>query len=260
MTSHVCKVLEALIRDAIVQHLEVNESINKSQHGFMKHRSCLTNLLEFFEDVTSFVDKGDPVDVIFLDFQKAFDKVPHKRLLKKVKTIGIGGEIYSWLEDWLKDRKQRVCLGGVSSDWVKVSSGVPQGSVLGPLLFLIYINDIDDDISSKILKFADDTKLYRNVATVNDIEQLSSDLDKLMCWSQEWMMLFNVDKCKVMHIGHRNAKVNYKMNGMALEEIQEERDLGVLVQNDLKCGRQCAKVVHTANRVLGLIRRRFRNF
>jgi hypothetical protein len=142
LTTHVCKVLE----------------VNDSQHGFVKGRSCLTNLLGFFKDITAMVDKGEPVDVIYLDFQKAFDKVPHRRLMRKVSAMGIGGEIYNWIEDWLRDRKQRVCLTGSSSGWANVSSGVPQGSVLGPLLFLIYINDIDNGIASKILKFANDMK------------------------------------------------------------------------------------------------------
>jgi ribonuclease P/MRP protein subunit RPP40 len=260
LTTHVCKVLEALVKDVIIAHLQKYNLINDSQHGFVKGRSCLTNLLGFFEDITAMVDKGEPVDVIYLDFQKAFDKVPHRRLMKKVSAMGIGGEIYNWIEDWLRDRKQRVCLTGSSSGWANVSSGVPQGSVLGPLLFLIYINDIDNGIASKILKFADDTKLYRQVGTAEDIANLRSDLGKLVGWSKEWLMLFNVEKCKVMHIGVGNGKAGYKMDGVQLQEVHEEMDLGVLVQDNLKCAQQCAKVVGKANRVLGMIKRTFKNF
>ena len=124
---------------------------------------------------------------------------------------------------------------GSNSKWTRVKSGVPQGSVLGPLLFLIYINDIDDSVCSNLLKFADDTKVFSVVPTQNDIDRLQRDLLNLCNWSQDWLMLFNVDKCKVMHIGLNNSKAKYEMNGKYLEEVTEERDLGVIFQNDLKC-------------------------
>ena len=129
----------------------------------MKNRSCLTNLLQFLETVTDYINKGYPVDVIYLDFQKAFDKVPHRMLIHKLTAHGIGGKVLNWIRDWLSGRERRVVLLGSTSTWSPVKSGVPQGAVLGPVLFLIYIIDIDDVVSSKILKFADDTKLYRAV-------------------------------------------------------------------------------------------------
>jgi hypothetical protein len=210
--------------------------------------------------VTEWVDNGEPVDVIYLDFQKAFDKVPHKRLLHKVKGMGIEGDLLHWIQDWLKNRKQRVCMTNECSDWADVTSGVPQGSVLGPLLFLMYINDIDEGVTNKLLKFADDTKLFGKVGTMEDIERLRADLVKLVKWSEEWLMLFNVDKCKVMHVGHNNPKEQYTMGEGVLQRICEELDLGVIVQDNLKCAGQCAKVVKTANRVLGMIKRTFGNF
>jgi len=207
--------------------------------------------------VTHYIDHGYPIDVIYLDFQKAFDKVPHKRLKMKIDALGITGEVLNWIENWLKDREQRVVLLGSNSKWTRVKSGVPQGSVLGPLLFLIYINDIDDSVCSNLLKFADDTKVFSVVHTKNDIDRLQKDLLNLGNWSQDWLMLFNVDKCKVMHLGINNNKANYELNGKTLEEVIEERDLGVIIQNDLKCTKQCLKVVSTANKVLGMIKRSF---
>jgi hypothetical protein len=139
LTSHICKVLESIIKDSLVDYLHKNNLIRDTQHGFVKKRSCLTNLLEFLEFVSSYIDRGFPVDVIYLDFQKAFDKVPHRRLMLKINSLGISGSIFKWIENWLQDREQKVVMLGSSSRWIKVKSGVPQGSVLGPLLFLIYI-------------------------------------------------------------------------------------------------------------------------
>jgi ribonuclease P/MRP protein subunit RPP40 len=227
--------------------------IRDTQDGFVKKRSCLTNLLEFLEFVSSYVDRGFPVDVIYLDFQKAFDNVPHRRLMLKINSLGINGSIFKWIENWLQDREQKVVMLGSSSRWIKVKSGVPQGSVLGPLLFLIYINDIDDVVASKILKFADDTKLYGVVANQQDIERLKNDLKNLCNWSADWLMLFNVDKCIS---GIIKVKA-HEMNRKDLEEISEERDLEVIVQQDLKWSKQCSKSVSTANRILGMIKRSF---
>ena len=163
LTSQLCKVLESLMSDQIVRHLENNQLIGETQHGFRKGRSCLTNILSFLDKVTSSIDSGSSIDVVFLDFAKAFDKVPHQRLLSKLKSHGISGKVFKWIENWLAGRVQSVQVKGINSIWEAVTSGVPQGSGLGPVLFLIYINDLDDDILSWILKFADDTKIFSSV-------------------------------------------------------------------------------------------------
>jgi len=168
------------LSDKIVEHLEKHELIRESQHGFVKKKSCLSNLLVFIEEVTSYLDSGYPVDVIYLDFQKAFDKVPHHRLLMKLQAHGIGGNVLQWIGNWLSGRKQRVLMGGQVSDWCNILSGVPQGSVLGPLLFVIYINDIDEVVNSKLLKFADDTKIFNKVNSVEEVENLRTDLRSLV--------------------------------------------------------------------------------
>ena len=122
----------------------------------------------FFEEITKWVDEGSLVDVIYLDFQKAFDKVPHQRLILKLKSHGMGNGIINWIEEWLTDRKQRVVVDGEVSSWKSVLSGVPQGSVQGPILFLVYINDLEEGVTGSILKFADDTKLFRKTKDIGD--------------------------------------------------------------------------------------------
>ena len=225
----------------------------------MSRRSCLTNLLEYLEELTRLVDEGNCVDVVYLDFAKAFDKVPHQRLLAKLKAAGIEGRVAGWIEAWLSDRQQRVVLNGAASQWQRVMSGVPQGSVLGPTLFLVFINDIDcvvDCVAAKLSKFADDSKLFRCVNSDVDKEALQRDINALLQWSEDWQMAFNSDKCKVVHFGRSNPQFVYTMGGDApggtvLEHSKEEKDLGVLTHDSLKPTSQCAKAVKKANQVLG---------
>lgn len=143
LTSQISNMMEAILKDSIDDHLQKYKLIKDSQHGFICGRSCLTNLLVFLEEVTKYLDEGHPVDVLYLDFSKAFDKVPHARPIKKLKAHGISQNVSRWIESWLSNRQQRVVLNGKESWWAQVLSGVLQGSVLGPILFIMYINDID---------------------------------------------------------------------------------------------------------------------
>ena len=228
--------------DFLIKH----KLIYPSQHGFLKAKSCLTNLLCFLEEIMKWVDDGSPVDVIYLDFQKAFDKVPHQRLIRKLKSHGIGNSIINWVEQWLTDRRQRV---------VVVLSGVLQGSVLGPILFLLYINDLEEGVTGKILKFADYTKLLRKVKEIGDKQNLQDDIDKLVKLSEKWQMLFNFGKCKCLHTRPGNTGMNYEMGGTILSKTVKEKDLGVTMNANMKVSEQCRIAASKGNQVPGMIRR-----
>ena len=201
----------------------------------------MLNKCRFLEKkITKWIDEGSPVDNIYLDFQKAFNKVPHQRLLLILKAHGIGDGIIDWIEQWLTDRRQRVVVDGEVSNWKSVLCGVPQESVLGLLLFLIYTNDLDDNATSNVLKFADDTKVFKERLTLMVINNIyENDLDRLVKWSEKWQMLFNFGKCKCLHTGHGNLEVNYKMGDTVLGITVKEKDLGVTVSVDMKVSEQC---------------------
>jgi Reverse transcriptase (RNA-dependent DNA polymerase) len=238
LTCVCCRVMESILKDDITAHLDRNNVISKSQHCFRAGRSCTTNLLEFMEPVTKACDQGKPVDIIYLDFAKAFDKVPHGRLLTEIAAAGIGGELYSWIKEWLTGRSQRVVINGSFSSWSPVLSGVPQGSVLGPLLFNIFINDLDSTVTANqlIKKFADDTKIGHVIAYNESAAELQSTLDRLHTWSTVWGMEFNVKKCHVLHVGRNNPAHVYKLGGQNLAATNSERDVGVQISDTLKPG------------------------
>jgi len=156
---------------------------------------------------TQALDEGYGVDVIFLDYQKAFDSVPHKRL-RELKTFGLNEKLVAWIAEFLKDRKMRARVNGSFSNWAEVFRGVPQGSVLGPLLFLLFVNDLPSVINSHIRMFADDAKIWRTIKDDTDSIRLQQDLDNMESWCQEWLLKLNPSKCKVMYIGHR-VKTGY---------------------------------------------------
>ena len=263
LTSQVCKVLESIIVEKVTKHLTDNDLLNDAQHGFRAGRSCLTNLLETLEQWTEIIDEGDAIDVAYLDFRKAFDLVSHEHLIYKLSKYGIKGKLLEWIKDFLKDRTQRVVIRGTASSPRKVTSGVPQGSVLGPLLFLIFINDLPLGLLSALSLFADDSKLFSRIVRnknrmKNNIRNgnvtLQNDLNAVLEWANKWKMEFNVDKCKIMHLGHNNPKATYSMGGSNLQETEEERDLGVIIDNKLDFGSHIRNIVSKANKVLGMIR------
>ena len=236
LTSVPGKVMERITKDSLMSHLSRNRLIKPSQHGFVPNKSCTTNLLEYLEKVTKAVEEGKSVDIIYLDFAKAFDLVPRSRLLSKLRAHGVDGELLKWLSSWLKDRKQQVVVNGKLSDWVDVVSGVPQGSILGPVLFAIFMNDIDDGVIDTVdilSKFADDTTVGKTISSDEDWKLLQAALDELCEWADKWGMRFNVEKCHILHLGKNNRKLSYTMNGNILEPTDNEKDIGVIISSNL---------------------------
>ena len=257
LTSLLCRIMERIMKRSILSHLTDNDILIDNQHGFVQKRSCLSNLLLNIEALTTIYDRGDPVDELFLDLQKAFDSVPHQRLLFKLKKIGIEGDLLKWITSFLTGRQQRVAINGAYSKWCNVRSGVPQGSVLGPILFIIYINDLPEGIKSCCSIFADDTKVFRSIRCLEDADALQQDLIAMEDWTSMWKLRFNPMKCHVLHIGKKNPRYLYHLNGHLLAEVTSEKDLGVMVNQDLKCEVNTQLQAQKANKMLGIIRRTF---
>ena len=230
-----CKTMEHIIYHSIIPHLNSFNVLIENQHGFRSQHSCVTQLISLLEDLSYSMDHHQQTDVSLLDFAKAFDSVPHQRLLVKLKHYGITNNICHWISTWLTQRSQQVVLDGASSESVSVQSGVPQGTVFGPLMFLIYINDITESISSPLRLFTDDCILYKTITTEEDAVQLQNDLDHLFAWAIKWQLHFNVTKCIIMHFTRSLSPIlfNYKLNDCNLTTSGQHSYLGILLDNKL---------------------------
>jgi len=258
-----CKLCERTVRETIVNHMNNNNLFSDSQFGFRNKRNCVLQLIDVLDDWTKAYDAGKQIDTIYLDIKKAFDTVPHKRLLHKLEGYGIGGEILEWVADFLKNRRQRVVVKGEESTWENVTSGIPQGSVLGPVLFIIYINDMPDTLKSVCKIFADDSKIYQFVSSPSDQLTLQEDLLSLCDWSEKWLLEFSIPKCKSVNYGLIKHEYQYSMrdsqnNNVDLPSCSEEKDLGIWFENSLKFNKHVQNVVNRTNRLTGMIRRTFK--
>ena len=266
LTSVVCKILESLIRDRIEAHLRDCDMLSNKQYGFLKGRSTILQLLKVFDNISEIIDTGVPVDIIYTDFKKAFDSVPHNRLLIKLKRFGLPEKLISWIKQFLIGRQQRVKIEGVASTWSDVESGVPQGSVLGPLLFVLFINDIVEDISCNVYLYADDMKIFTGIVSEGNCKQLQQDIDTIVKWTAKWQLELNADKCKALTIyGKHNQNTTrvYHITDNSgvtpLANSNGEKDLGIFVDQKLSFELHIIDKVKKANRILGLIKRNFKH-
>ena len=202
------------------------------------------------------IERGEAFDVIYTDFAKAFDSVPHQRLLAKLQCIGVKGDVLFWIKTFLSGRTQCVKVDGIQSDWTEVLSGIPQGSVIGPILFVVFINDMPAEVKYNTCRlFADDCKLYGMVEQNENLLQV--DLTNLEKWSENWQLSFNAKKCKVVHFGYHNKKKTYYLNNHQLQASRSEKDLGVHVDDDLKFHMHTAAATKKANQILGAIKKSY---
>ena len=263
LTSHIIKVFEKVLRNHIVAHMEENNLLNPGQHGFRAGRSCLSQLLSHVENITQILEEGDNVDVIYLDFSKAFDKVDFLITLRKIKLLGVTGNIGKWIYSFLTDRTQTVIVNGMTSSHSEVKSGVPQGSVLGPLLFLILLGDIDKSVSSAFLSsFADDTRIGHRIKTADDVTVLQKDLESIYQWSTDNNMKFNSEKFECIRYGKRSdihdSTAYLSDVGSTITPKNQINDLGVLISSNCQFGNHIDNVVKTANKLCGWILRTFK--
>ena len=261
LTSISCKGLEHIIFSNIMDHVDMHKILSTFQHGFRKNHSCETQLVTTIEDLARGLDNRQQIDLLILDFSKAFDVVSHRLLLGKLEHYGIRGSTLGWVTDWLTDRTQRVVIDGECSEDAPVLSGVPQGTVLGPLMFILYINDISAGTNCSIRLFADDCLLYRVVDSTRDAALLQWDL-KIMCrWADAWEMDFNPSKCYKLSITKRRCPLSYPytINGVMLEHVSSNPYLGVELDATLSWKQQTKKTLTKSNRTLNLLRRNLHN-
>lgn len=266
LTSITCKVLEHILHSNIMDHFDHHKILSDAQHGFRKRRSCETQLLTTIHTIAKDLAQEDPVDVVLLDFSKAFDKVPHMRLLHKLQYYGVRNNALSWIRSFLSGRSQQVVLEGARSSSAAVRSGVPQGTVLGPLLFLAYINDLPDVVkSSNVRLFADDSSLFRKIHTQQDKDLLQKDLTHLEDWENTWQMSFNASKCNTLRIfpskqnRSNHISSDYILHGQVLETVKSTEYLGVTMTDDLTWSKHVATVAAKGSSKVGFLRRNFRD-
>jgi hypothetical protein len=192
-----------------------------------------------------------------MDYQKAFDALPHKRLHNKLTSYGIHEQLIAWIDSFLSKRVQQVGVNGERSAWHNVTSGIPQGSVLVPLLFVIFINDLPETVNSDAYLFADDTKIFKIIKSSDDSTILQDDLTKLEEWSDTWLLRFHPDKCKHMHIGKQNDDNSYSLHRKSLEKVIEEKDIGVVIDSDLTFEKHINGKVNKANQMFATLQRTF---
>ena len=269
LTSLVMKIFEKIIRDEIMKKCE--HLIKNNQHGFLPSKSCTTQMIPFTDSIAIALNEGLRTDVVYFDFAKAFDSVSHDIILDKLKTqFHIDGALLKFLVNYLKDRKQCVLIGGTKSSLRDVKSGVPQGSILGPLLFVLFINDISEEVSNgtHIVLYADDSKIWRNIHCWNDHEILQNDISALYKWSVRNKMKFHAKKCKVLPIAPTGKGLDnywdlifpfnifyYNLNGVQLQFVESEKDLGIMVTKNLSWVEQLNALYSKASSRLGLLKR-----
>ncbi|CAI2725549.1 unnamed protein product [Schistosoma spindalis] len=261
ITSVVSRVMEKVVKAAVVQHLLANSLISTSQHGFLRSRSCDTCLVDYLNDITLKRDNGLLVSVLFLDFKKAFDKVPHKRLLVKLKSFGINDPLYSWFASFLTERKQMVKYNDCLSSPKPITSGVIQGSVLGPLLFLMYINDICNTITfGKPYLYADDLKIvysYKPETLNESVPLIQNDLNNLTIWSEKWQLPFNLNKCGIMQFGKHPYELQLDLNKSRVQTLKSVHDLGINYTRSLNFEEHASSIISKCRRQIGFIMRNF---
>ena len=266
LTSHVVKVYERVIRKHMVEYLEANSLLTDKQHGFRANRSCLTQMLGHFDDIYEGFTRGEDTDSIYLDYAKAFDKVDLNLLIHKLKKYGFHGKLIEWIKSFLFDREQVVVLNGVHSDIAKVLSGVPQGSVLGPLLFILFINDLEQVVaSSRVSFFADDTRVSKQIGCFEDCELLQEDIYKILDWSRSNNMKLHEQKFELLNHLHNSKSLSpalpffaetlrYKVSSQdLLYPVENVRDLGVMVSSDLSWATHIGNMVSKARSTLSWV-------
>lgn len=245
LTSHLSKVLEKIVRNQMLDYFESSNLLNDKQHGFRRGRSCISQLLAHFEKIMEELQKGSNVDVIYLDFSKAFDKLDFKTLLLKLKRYGISSKLGRWLYSFLIGRKQYVTVNGFASLLCFVLSGVPQGSVLGPLLFIIFINDVDRDVAVSFLSsFADDTRIGLGVKNDEDRKTLQSDLEAVYSWARNNTMVLNSSKFELLQYGSCESSYLYTdSNGESITAKDSVKDLGIYMSSSAEFSTHINSVV-----------------
>lgn len=262
LTSICSKIMEHIIHSHIMNHFDRHHILHDAQHGFRKKRSCESQLLLTVQDLAKGIDDKSQIDAVLLDFSKAFDKVPHKRLSLKLDNYGVRGNILKWINDFLSGRSQTVVCEGNESPPADVVSGVPQGTVLGPLLFLAYINDMPDSTSSTIRLFADDALMYRTINNPDDASKLQEDLDKLQRWEDMWQMAFNPDKCEVLRLTQKKNNIirhNYTIHGHTLQTVDQAKYLGITLDSKLSFNPHIDNICKKANRTRAFVHRNTKN-
>jgi len=262
LTSIACKCLEHIVHHQIMSHLNRSGILHDAQHGFRKGRSCESQLILAIQDLAKGLDDGAQTDAILLDFSKAFDKVPHQRLLYKLHHCGIRGQVLNWVAAFLAGRTQSVVCEGSASTVKPVVSGVPQGTVLGPLLFLVYINDLPSCVRSTPRLFADDCLLYRRINTTSDCDILQNDLNRLQEWEAKWLMSFNPQKCEVLRVTRRTKNViqsTYSIHNSTLKLVPSAKYLGVTIDSKLNFNEHVNNICKKANATRAFVHRNTRS-